>query len=596
MKLFNYTNTLFLIIFILNCIYVVPADAFLITNDSNISSNINQNNITLFLQNYSEFDSIPKNVFIAKKTDNNCTFDRLYSTVYGTYNSNVVFDNASQGLTYTTRKNPAPSLVSLLPIAEPIFDFGMNNYNKFFREPSKMSDFYQYASIPLNHGYGQPRQSGSLYISNFVPMVKSTYQISMNMKTDSSDSFIEMISPGSRLIIQEIDNNIVLKSYYQNSKGDLSSKIISIGDTTEISKFNIIFDGDNKTNTIYTNNSNYIITPYYDLDRQKLPYVDFSSGYIKITNYVIGQGTYLDVNIHQIVQTSDRKLITAIGSNNMLPFGLDGPHPIDMVKQGIDFLESYGGKGTLWVDVKALDNETRLEYIRNLIINNSWELGIHYSKELNNLPLEQAYRVMEEEYSYVYEMIGQKPTTWCSLRNNDNLTHAIYAYDNFGMVWRNGDAGVSAEGSVGNLDDETWICWESVSNAGMIYPVFTHRTDENPSIKYSISYQKFQTWVNNYYSNNVSIISFYEYWQINSNSYHAYFDNIEYNDDILTFDANTNGAKALINVNVNAENDTKVYDNTSRRILRYKVEHDKSITFYVINEHSYKIYIYKSTL
>ena len=87
------------------------------------------------------------------------------------------------------------------------------------------------------------------------------------------------------------------------------------------SDFEIMFDGYNKTNTIYAKDGSCIVTPFYNLERQKLPYMDFSNGYIKFTAFIMGKGTYLDVDIYSINQTADRKLITAIGNNRMLPFG-----------------------------------------------------------------------------------------------------------------------------------------------------------------------------------------------------------------------------------------------------------------------------------
>ena len=55
----------------------------------------------------------------------------------------------------------------------------------------------------------------SLYICNLKPMVKCTYEISMNISTDDPQSYVELDSPGSKLMIQNIDNNTILKSYFQ---------------------------------------------------------------------------------------------------------------------------------------------------------------------------------------------------------------------------------------------------------------------------------------------------------------------------------------------------------------------------------------------
>ncbi|MCO5383987.1 MAG: hypothetical protein NHB15_19555 [Methanosarcina barkeri] len=197
---------------------------------------------------------------------------------------------------------------------------------------------------------------------------------------------------------------------------------------------------------------------------------------------------------------------------------------------------------------------------------------------------------MDEGYSYVYEIFGRKPTSWCSMRNRDTVTHAIYAYENLGMLWRNGDLGIHAEKDVGNLDDDTWEWWEPASRAGMVHPVFTHELDQDPAIKYSISRSKFRNWVDNYDSNNVSIVSFYEYSQISRNTYDASFENLQYTEHSIIFDARTNGAIALVNVNTNAGKNTQVYDNTSKKFLSYNIEQDNSITFWVENNHTYGIY------
>lgn len=157
------------------------------------------------------------------------------------------------------------------------------------------------------------------------------------------------------------------------------------------------------------------------------------------------------------------------------------------------------------------------------------------------------------------------------------------------MYWRNGDSGVEAEEMIGNLDDDTWPWWELASHAGMTHPVFTHQTDKDPAIKYSISPSKLKTWIDNYYSNNVSIVSFYEYSLISRNTHDAYFDNISSNGN-LKFDAHTNGFRSLINVNTSAVNNTRVYDNTTDKYLDFKVEADKSITFWVENNHTYGVY------
>jgi hypothetical protein len=311
----------------------------------------------------------------------------------------------------------------------------------------------------------------------------------------------------------------------------------------------------------------------------------------------MGEGTYFDVNLYNINQKADRKLITPIGNNKIMPFGIDGPHGRNTTEQGIKYLNAKNNissshdAGTIWFDIDILEqcNETDLEYLRSLVANDSWDVGVHYSEELNSLSLEQAYEVIDEGYFYVYEKIGRKPTSWCSLRNRDNITHAVYAYEKFGMLWRNGDSGINAEKGIGSLEDSTWGWWESASKAGIITPVFTHELDREPAIKYSISSSKFRTWVDNYYSTDIPIVSFYEYNQVNRNTYDAYFDNLEYDESRITFDAHTNGYRALVNVNMSAGEDIQAYDETLDKVLDYTLEKDNSINIWVENNHTYRI-------
>lgn len=536
--------------------------------------------------------SVPKNVFIAKLQGNK-PHDRLYSTIYGILKPQTFFNNISKGLKYKTTRDPCLSPCSLLPVADTIFGSGINRCTGNFMKASGTHRFCEAASIPIIHYQGQPRQTGSLYICRFTPMVKCTYQISMDINADDNHSFVELNSPGSRLIVREINNRVVLKSYFECASGDIESETIHIGNASEKLDFEILFDGCSKTNTISAKDGRSIVTPFYNFERQRLPYTDFSNGYLKFTSFIAGKGTYMDVNVYSISQKADRKFITAVGNSKLVPFGLDGPHVRNTTEQGISYLNSRNNRCTIWFDIELLEqcSESDLEYLRSLVINDSWDAGVHYSEELNNLSSEEARKVMNEGYSYVYEKIGKKPTSWCSMRNRDNIIHAIYAYENLGMFWRNGDSGIHAEKDIGNLDDDTWAWWELASRAGMAYPAFTHELDQDPAIKYSISRSKFLTWVDNYNSNDTSIVSFYEYGQINRNTCEASFDILQYNEHSITFNAHTNGFNALVNVNIRAGKDARLYDNTSDKFLSYEIERDKSIVFWVENNHTYSVYL-----
>jgi hypothetical protein len=587
MKNNTYMSVFFLIFVILSCIGDLGSSSS--TNSPKTINNNNPGYITLFSQNYSGANNIPKNIFIAK-IESTTTFDNVYSKIYGKEKSEILLENSSKGLRFTTARNSPLIPYNLLSYADTIASCGIIRWVEYLIKPVKMVAFCNDASVPLVDFREEQKLSRALYICGLTPMVKCTYEVSIDINTDDQRSFVELDSPGSKLIIQKIDNNTVLKSYYQTDSENMESKTMTIGNAN-ISNFKIVFDGENKTNTIITENGSCIVTPFYDLERQKLPYIDFSNGYIKFVSFIMGKGTFLDVNIFSINQKAERKFITPIGYSKMISFGLDGPSPRNETGIGINYLINKGDRGTIWFDVEDIGecNKTDLDYLRYLVTNDSWETGIHFSKELNNLPLEEAYKTMDAEYEYVYEKIGKKPTSWCSLRNNDGIKNAIYAYNKYGMYWRNGDSGVEAETMVGNLYDDTWKWWEPASYAGMTHPVFTHQLDKDPAIKYSISYSKFKTWVDNYYLNNISIVPFNEYSLISRNTHDAYFDNISSSGNITSFKAHTNGVKSYINVNITAGNDTQVYDRTLNESLRYTLEGDKSINFWAENNHTYEI-------
>lgn len=575
--------------FILGSLFIGGTEAFPFKDSPKTRENIDQGILTLFSQDYSKSNIVPKNIFIAKLQSNKI-YDKLYSAIYGIFKSEISSKN-TKALQYKVRRSSCSCPYSLFPAVDTVLESGVNGYTADLVKSSENYRFCKAASIPLIHYTEQSRQIGSLYICRLIPMAKCTYQISIDLKMDDPESFVELNTPGSKLILQKVNNNIILESYFKNSSGDIRCESISIGNAAEKSNFEIMFDGHSKTNTIFASGGNCIVTPFYNTDRQRLPYMDISNGYIKLTSFVLGKGTHLDVDIYSISQTSDRKLITSIGSNRIMAFGIDGPHVRNTTEQGIHYLNSKKNRGTIWFDIELLEqrNEEDLEYLRGLVINDSWDVGVHYSKELNSFPLEQAYKIMDEGYSYVYEIIGRKPTSWCSMRNRDNIMHALYAYENLGMLWRNGDSGIHTEKYIGSLEDDTWEWWETASRAGMVHPVFTHELDKDPAIKYSISRSKFQNWIENYQSNNMSIVSFHEYSQISRNTYDASFENLQYTENSVVFNAHTNGGIALVNVNINAGRDTQVYDNTSGEFLDYNVEQDSSITFWVENNHNYII-------
>jgi hypothetical protein len=271
----SHLKTLFFTLFVLS--YLCPGEAIAFPDAENleIHENVDQGTIILFSQNYSENNDIPKNVFVAKVQGNNIC-DRLYSAIYGELRPQITFNNTSKVLEYKTTRITCLCPCCLLPVADSVLDFGVKKIPGGLMKSPETEGFCEAALISLVQYREQPRQSGSLYISNLPPMVKCTYQVSMDLETDDYRGFVELNSPGSRFIIQEMNNSTTLTSYFKDSSGDIRSEAICIGEAKGKSDFEIAFDGYNKTNTISTADGNRIVTPFYSLERQNLPYVDFS--------------------------------------------------------------------------------------------------------------------------------------------------------------------------------------------------------------------------------------------------------------------------------------------------------------------------------
>ncbi len=559
------------------------------TSLQTVSSNIDQGTIELFRQDYPENKNVPANMFSANPYHNSRSgnidiYNRMRSGIIdltctiinGTSRNQIISNDVSKDVESATRKG----FRGVYNIVPPILDHITGDKRKH-----RLEDItYRMQRL----------KTECCCVCGLVPMHRCNYQITIGIERDGADNYVQINSPGAKITCRILDNNTwVITSYYQNSQSVTPMfKELLIPDVTERLTLNITFDGVNKTNTIYCSGSSSISTPFYAINRRNLPYPDFACGWIKFANYVVGRGTFINTKIFEITQTAQRSFITAIGDKKITPYGIDGPHNYETVDRGISYMEKNDNEGTIWFDVKYLDDEAYIEYLRDLVHNESWEVGIHYSESLNRMPLERSYELMENEYEIISQMIGSNPATWCSLRNGDELAHATYAYDKFVMIWRNGDAGIHTEHAVGNLEDKTWKWWEKASCTGMSYPVFTHRTDEDPAIPWSISYPNFITGVDNYNAREIKIIPFGRWWDINSNTNQATFNDIASNGRTTSFKAFTNGAYALANVNIRASRNTEVYDDTAGEDVKWEQQPDGSITFKVENKHRYKIITY----
>ena len=209
--------------------------------------------------------------------------------------------------------------------------------------------------------------------------------------------------------------------------------------------------------------------------------------------------------IYSITETVPRySHVTPLADPRVHGWGLDGPHALNTIQNGIALVQQHGGTGTIWADVRYVAPGTdKHAYIMDLL-DSGWELGIHYSQKLTNLPLSEAYDLMYSEYRQIEEMFGRAPTTWCSQGNADNVTHAEYAADSLGMIWRMGYNLNNRMGNFGAVIETVWEGGLEVrSMHGAIGVAFTHETDLEPTYDPAngIGWDHFQEWVTNYAEN-----------------------------------------------------------------------------------------------
>ena len=86
-------------------------------------------------------------------------------------------------------------------------------------------------------------------------------------------------------------------------------------------------------------------------------------------------------------------------------------------------LRGKGQVGTVWADVGYVDSDT-VTY-QKMLLSQGWELGIHYSERLTEIPQDRALALMDSEYATIKSLYGTGPTSFCSLGDNDNIQLAI---------------------------------------------------------------------------------------------------------------------------------------------------------------------------
>lgn len=384
--------------------------------------------------------------------------------------------------------------------------------------------------------------TGSVFCGGFVPASDTTYSFDIGLLSTHDSANIEIVMSNSYLSIRKYSSgNYRITGYYSNDTNDLISSYFTIP-AANISNnhvlINVTLNDTTRNNTISCDGQTLTI-PYKNIDGRTLPYPAITTPLVAFHPYTPYEST-IKMQLYSITQTIPKKIITPYGYNNYTGFGLDYPKP-DTNYNGTAYLHNNNCRSTVWADVGFLSDPNYVNYTRMLIDDYGFDLGVHYHHRLTDKSYEEACNDIDNETEQIYNTFGRYPTSFCSLQNADNVSHARYAYEKYGILWRNGASGVRGLPSVGNYYSVTSPWWAETYSRGALYPVFTHDTDDNPSTTFGITPDQLYAYVSGYKSNNVDIVGFNEYYKRNLNQNNAVVAITRNDGSAINYDLATTG-------------------------------------------------------
>lgn len=435
-----------------------------------------------------------------------------------------------------------------------------------------------------------------LFIGKLYPAIHTTYTVTLGMETDNFNAATYLYIGQQWIVLKYNDSALTeycIRAYYYNASGGINivSGVLNVPQSKFIT-LQITWNGENKTTHITTldNSSINLWAPatYYDVQELPYPALSWPFAYIQTS---VSYATYVDTYLKYLKQEIPRYTITAVPRNNIMPFGFDGPHDyFTYTKKGMEYLNQSGFNATLFFDngsaYKWYTNKTYQQIYRNYVDNLSWEVGIHFNEALTTLSWANATKAIDTEVGYVKAVFGRYPTTWCSLRNSDNLTHAVYIYPRYRAYWRNSHNMLDALPNIGGIQNETWDFWQIAMEHGFVYPAFIHHTDLKVNDAWGLSYANFTKFVDTMKNNSVIFTTYVNYIKTNMNQIDFYATNIEQTDTLIKFTAHTNGARAYIDVDFPHNANVKVIDLTTNKEVKWQ---PGSVAFWVENGHTYLV-------
>ena len=391
---------------------------------------------------------------------------------------------------------------------------------------------------------------GETYITGAYPAVNENLTFTMGVDSSSQWSYGYIHTSVAYVGVRHAsDDSYKIVSYWTSDDGSLLNSSFTIPASSVVDNrvtVSIHSYDSNRTNIVAAGPGLYVITPYTTEKTRKLPYANVIQPLIYLNCYASGADGWVNVHLYNITQSIPRETITPYARNDIMAFGLDYPN-VTNNRDGIDFLISRDQTASIYVSENNMETPADAEYDKSLFAS-GFEGCIHFYPGLKSLPFEEATGIIDSQIEIMNDTFSLTPASWSSSENYDNITHAIYAYNKYGSLYRNGPMGMAFIPNVNTLSNQTWAWWSESSAHGAISPCFTHETDNSPADEYSISPDLFEIFVANLNSKNINLVDFSK-WYYSSMAQTATTNVLQSDEDNLKFQLNTSGGYP-VNINV----------------------------------------------
>ena len=392
--------------------------------------------------------------------------------------------------------------------------------------------------------------SGNTYITGAYPAVNENLTFTIGVDSSSEWSYGYIHTSVAYLGVRHaLDGSYWVKSYWtSDNESQLNSSFQIPASSVVNNKVTVSINSNDstRTNVVTAGPGLSVTTPYTTEKTRKLPYTNVIQPLIYLELWANSEGDWVNMHLYDITQSIPRDTITPYARNDIMAFGFDYPNVANN-QNGTDLLISRNQTASVYVSEANLLNSDDIDYDNSLFAN-GFRGCIHFHPGLSSESLEDAENTIDTQTALMEEKLGLTPASWSSTENNDNVTHAIYAYDKYGSLYRNGPMGMDFIPNVNTLSNETWDWWSVSSEHGAISPCFTHETDNYPAVQYSIDPDLFETFVLNLNSNGIDLVDFSK-WYYSSMAQTAVTDVLQSDENTLKFQLNTSGGYP-VNINV----------------------------------------------